>query len=138
MQCWINGPATGAIEDKIKMVNILLKTNIPTFHHSIIPFPGQIRRLQKTSIFSVGCRNSEKFNYTRDSIKLRGRNIFRHAREGGHPVYSVRTFRIPAFAGMTVYIAIYSDTLTRTSRKSCHEGTPLVNNPFCALVSWWR
>jgi hypothetical protein len=32
MQCWINGPATGGIEDKIKMVNILLKTNIPLFH----------------------------------------------------------------------------------------------------------
>jgi len=28
MQCWINGPATGGIDDKIKMVNILLKTNI--------------------------------------------------------------------------------------------------------------
>jgi len=40
MQCWINGPATGGIDDKIKMVNILLKTNIPSFHHSIIPFPG--------------------------------------------------------------------------------------------------
>ena len=37
MQCWINGPATGGIDDKIKMVNILLKTNIPSFHPSIIP-----------------------------------------------------------------------------------------------------
>ena len=63
MQCWINGPATGGIDDKLKMVNILLKTNIPSFHPSIIPFPGQIRRPQKTSIFSVGCRNSETFNY---------------------------------------------------------------------------
>jgi hypothetical protein len=59
MQCWINGPTTGGIDDKIKMVNILLKTNIPSFHHSIIPFPGQIQKPQKTSIFSVGCRNSE-------------------------------------------------------------------------------
>jgi hypothetical protein len=40
MQCWINGHATGGIDDKIKMANILLKTNIPSFHHSIIPFPG--------------------------------------------------------------------------------------------------
>jgi hypothetical protein len=24
MQCWINGPATGGMNDKIKMVNILL------------------------------------------------------------------------------------------------------------------
>ena len=35
MQYWINGPAPGVIGDKIKMVNILLKTNIPTFHYSI-------------------------------------------------------------------------------------------------------
>ena len=31
MQCWINGPATGGIDDKIKMAIILLKTNIPAF-----------------------------------------------------------------------------------------------------------
>jgi len=65
MQCWINGPATGGIDDKIKMVNIILKTNIPSFHPSNIPFPGQIRKPQKTSIFSVGCRNSEMYNFTR-------------------------------------------------------------------------
>jgi hypothetical protein len=59
MQCWINGPATGGIDDKLKMVNILLKTNIPAFHPSIIPFPGQIRRSQKILIFSEGYRNSE-------------------------------------------------------------------------------
>jgi hypothetical protein len=47
MQCWINGPATGGIDDKIKMANILLKTNIPSFQHSIIPFSGQIRKPQK-------------------------------------------------------------------------------------------
>jgi hypothetical protein len=40
MQCWINAPATGGIDDKIKMANILLKTNIPSFHPSIIPFSG--------------------------------------------------------------------------------------------------
>jgi len=63
MQCWINDLATGGIDDKIKMAIILLKTNIPVFHHSIIPFSGQIRKPQKTFIFSVGCRNSETFNY---------------------------------------------------------------------------
>ena len=47
MQCWINGPATGGIDEKIKMDSILLKTNIPAFHHSIIPFSGQIRKSQK-------------------------------------------------------------------------------------------
>jgi len=60
MPCWINGPATGGIDEKIKMDRILLKTNIPTFHYSIF---GQIRKPQKTSISSVGCRNSEMFNY---------------------------------------------------------------------------
>jgi hypothetical protein len=62
MQCWINDPATGGSDDKIKMANIHLKTNIPSFHHSIIPFSGQIRKSQKTTISSVGCRNSEMFN----------------------------------------------------------------------------
>ena len=62
MQCLINGPATGGIDDKIKMVNILLKTNIPSFHPSIIPFSGKIRKPQKTSILSVGCRNAETLN----------------------------------------------------------------------------
>ncbi len=61
MQCWINGPATDGIDDKIKMANILL--NPPAAdQHSIIPFSGQIRKPQKTSIFSVGCRNSETLN----------------------------------------------------------------------------
>jgi glutamate synthase domain-containing protein 2 len=32
------------------MVNILLKTNIPSFHPSIIPFPGEISKSQKTSM----------------------------------------------------------------------------------------
>jgi hypothetical protein len=50
MQCWINGPATDGIDDKIKMVNILLKTNIPAFHHSIIPFSGQIRMAEGIGI----------------------------------------------------------------------------------------
>jgi hypothetical protein len=35
MQCWINDPATGGIDDKLKMVNILLKTIIPPFYYSI-------------------------------------------------------------------------------------------------------
>jgi hypothetical protein len=40
MQYWINGSATGGIADKIKMAIILLKTNIPAFQRSIIPFSG--------------------------------------------------------------------------------------------------
>jgi hypothetical protein len=42
MQCWANGPATEGIGDKIKIAYILLRTNFPEFHHSIIPFSGQI------------------------------------------------------------------------------------------------
>jgi len=40
MQCWIDGSASGGIDGNIKMAIILLKTNIPAFHHSIIPFSG--------------------------------------------------------------------------------------------------
>jgi hypothetical protein len=40
MQCWINDPVTDGTKDKIKMAYILLKTNNPAFHHSIIPFSG--------------------------------------------------------------------------------------------------
>jgi len=52
MQCWIDNPATGGIDEKIKMASILLKTNIPTFHHFINPFSGQIRKLQKKPLYS--------------------------------------------------------------------------------------
>jgi len=31
MQCRVSGPATGGIDDKIKIALILLKTNIPAF-----------------------------------------------------------------------------------------------------------
>ncbi len=52
MQCWINGPATDGIDDKNKMAYILLKTNIPAFHHSIIPFSGQIPKSKNLYIIS--------------------------------------------------------------------------------------
>ena len=68
MQSWINGPATDGIDGKLKTVNILLKTNIPSFHPSIIPFPGKIRKSQKIYIFSLGCKNYETLNYTRNSV----------------------------------------------------------------------
>ena len=38
MQWWINGPATGGTDDKIKKANILLKCQysiVPPFHYSI-------------------------------------------------------------------------------------------------------
>jgi hypothetical protein len=52
MQCWINGSATGGIDDKIKMAIIPWKTNIPAFHNSNIPFSGQIRKPQNLYILS--------------------------------------------------------------------------------------
>ena len=76
IQYWINGPATGGIDDKIKMVNILLKTNIPSFHYSI---SGANSEVPKISIFSVDYRNSETFNYfrqRRDRHDAPGRIIF--------------------------------------------------------------
>jgi hypothetical protein len=47
MPCWVNGPATDGIDDKIKMAYILLETNIPAFHHSIIPFRGKFKSQKK-------------------------------------------------------------------------------------------
>jgi hypothetical protein len=37
MQCWINGPSTGGMDDKIKMAIILIEnqyTSVPPFHYS--------------------------------------------------------------------------------------------------------
>jgi len=47
MQCWLNGPTSAGIDCKIKMAYILIKTNIPVFHHSIIPFLEQIQKPKK-------------------------------------------------------------------------------------------
>jgi len=52
MQCWVNGPATDGIGYKIKMAYILLETNIPMFHHSIIPFSGRIQKAKYLYIIS--------------------------------------------------------------------------------------
>jgi hypothetical protein len=35
------------------MAYILLKTNIPAFHHSIIPFSGQIRKSKYIYVISM-------------------------------------------------------------------------------------
>jgi hypothetical protein len=51
VQCWTNGPPASGIDDKIKMVNILLNTHIPSFHHSITPFPGQIQNPPKRLLY---------------------------------------------------------------------------------------
>jgi hypothetical protein len=72
VQCWTNGPPASGIDDKIKMVNILLNTHIPSFsprrrryptsrrpqfHYSISGANSESPK--KTSILSVGCRNFE-------------------------------------------------------------------------------
>jgi len=63
MQCWVNGPATDGIGDKIKMAYILLvrlrRTSVPSFHYSIF---GANLKSKKTYILSVGCINSETLN----------------------------------------------------------------------------
>jgi len=48
----IKGPATDGNDGIIKMAYILLKTNIPAFHHSIIPFSGRIRNPKHLYIIS--------------------------------------------------------------------------------------
>ena len=82
MQCRINGPFIGGIDDKVKMAIIFLKTNIPAFHHSIIPFSWQIRKPQNTSVFSINCRNSETFNYT-DPTELVGLQVWEALKRSG-------------------------------------------------------
>jgi len=45
MQCWIDDPATGGIEDKIKMANICLKNQysiVPTFHYAIFETNSEV------------------------------------------------------------------------------------------------
>ncbi len=49
MQYWVNGKICD--DDKIKMANILLKTNLPVFHYSIIPFFRQAFKPQKIAYF---------------------------------------------------------------------------------------
>jgi hypothetical protein len=44
------------------MAIIRLKTNIPAFHHSIVPFSEQIWKPPKTYILSADCRYTETFN----------------------------------------------------------------------------
>jgi len=50
-QWWINVTATDGMDDKNKMDYILLVTNIPAFHHSSIPFLGQIRKFRKLTYY---------------------------------------------------------------------------------------
>jgi len=51
LSCWVNG--NNRFGDKIKMDNILLKTTIPSFHYSIIPWLGPKPRPQKISYIFI-------------------------------------------------------------------------------------
>jgi len=42
---------------KLKMANILLKTNLPVFHHSIIPYSRQAFKPQKMSYIFIKLLN---------------------------------------------------------------------------------
>jgi len=43
MQYWVNGKI--CVDDKIKMANILLKTNLPAFHYSILEASVQASKM---------------------------------------------------------------------------------------------
>jgi len=43
MQYWVNGKI--CVDDKIKMANILLKTNLPIFHYSILEASVQASKM---------------------------------------------------------------------------------------------
>jgi len=43
MQCWVNGPATDGIGDKIKMAYVLLETNIPAFTIPLFHSRGEFK-----------------------------------------------------------------------------------------------
>jgi len=45
MECWVNDRIR--FDDKIKIDNFLLKTTIPIFHHSTIPYMRQKSEPQK-------------------------------------------------------------------------------------------
>jgi hypothetical protein len=50
MQYWVNGKI--CVDEKIKMANILLKTNLPVFHYSIFPYSRQAFKPQNSFIFN--------------------------------------------------------------------------------------
>jgi len=61
MLYWANGKI--CVDDKIKMANILLKTNLPVFHYSIIPFLRQAFKPQKVLFFQTIAEFPRRFSY---------------------------------------------------------------------------
>jgi hypothetical protein len=59
MECWNNGIMDSGLmvefvlTIKLKMDDILLKTNLPVFHHSIIPYSRQAFKPQKLSYIFI-------------------------------------------------------------------------------------
>jgi hypothetical protein len=70
MQFWVNDKIR--VEEKMKMDNILLKTNLPAFQYSIIPWmrhkPGAIKRY----LTSRNCRISETLDYVHRKFSISG------------------------------------------------------------------
>jgi len=64
MENWVVGriPLDREV-NRVNIINFLIKTNIPVFHHSIIPCAGQKLRRRKKPLFSISCTNSDTFNY---------------------------------------------------------------------------
>ncbi|OEU64532.1 MAG: hypothetical protein BBJ57_11625 [Desulfobacterales bacterium PC51MH44] len=51
IQYWVNGKI--CVDVKFKMANILIKTNLPVFHYSIIPYSRQAFKPQKMSYIFI-------------------------------------------------------------------------------------
>jgi hypothetical protein len=60
MQFWVNDKIR--VEEKMKMDNILLKTNLPAFQYSIIPWMLHKSGAIKRYLISRNCRISETYN----------------------------------------------------------------------------
>ncbi|PLX53283.1 MAG: hypothetical protein C0611_05975 [Desulfobacteraceae bacterium] len=63
---------------KLEMINILLKTNLPVFHHSIIPYPRQALKPQKMSYIFI---KLSKFRDVKVEAWKKSRNSVKHIYE---------------------------------------------------------
>ena len=59
MLYWVNGKI--CVDDKIKMANILLKTNLPLFHYSI--FEASVQASKSVLFFQTIAEFPRRFSY---------------------------------------------------------------------------
>jgi len=72
LECWKIGMVGKKVFYQFKKGSIpLLLTNIPRFHHSIIPYCTGKPVAITSNVISIGCRNSEALIYpVRDMIRM--------------------------------------------------------------------